>query len=299
MPNMIGKKKRSVKGGVLLSASPRDTNEGRSVEGMGMDVCTDPIDVFDQGGYEDLAGAALGHGLTFVKDQQPVGVLGGEVEVVEDGEDGGAAPSGLPREGEDLVLVRKIEGTGGLVEEEGLARKVLPSVLELGKHTGELHPLLLASGKGEERPVCQMSGLRLLEAFPHNPAVLAEIARPVVGHSAEHGHIEHRVGKGDIGPLGEDGEKAGAFVVVEKAQWPAIQADGASGRPGLLGKQSQECRLSRAVGAEDGEELASRQFERNVGKQLLAAAQGITKSFGEESHSSPPRSLARSRSQRK
>ena len=87
--------------------------------GVGLDEDGEAVDGADGVGREDVGGRAGGVQGAGLEEEHVVGVLRGEVQVVQDGEDAHAVVVGeAAREAEDAVLVREVEAGGGLVEEE-------------------------------------------------------------------------------------------------------------------------------------------------------------------------------------
>src|SRR5690606_28838458 len=76
-------------------------------------------DLTDQVGGDDLAGRALGDDMARLHGDEVIGVAGGLVEVVQNGDDGAAAFAvELPYQVQDLDLVGDVQVGGRLVEQK-------------------------------------------------------------------------------------------------------------------------------------------------------------------------------------
>ncbi|MGX1273645.1 hypothetical protein RKD18_006839 [Streptomyces phaeoluteigriseus] len=88
---------------------------------------------------EDLGGRALFDDPSGVDEDDPVGDLPGEADLVGDDDEGGTAGRQVPDDGEDLADEFGVEGGGGLVEEDDAGAE--------GEGARDGDALLLAAGE--------------------------------------------------------------------------------------------------------------------------------------------------------
>lgn len=94
-------------------------------------------------GQRDV-GWGAGEHLTAVEQQHPVGVLRGEVQVVQDGQHADPFRAQVAGEAQRGVLVGEVEAGGGLVEQQD---PVAGRAVQLRQRPGEVHALLLAAAE--------------------------------------------------------------------------------------------------------------------------------------------------------
>ena len=102
-----------------------------------------PVDRLENRGADHVRRGAVRDQRPLVQEQDAVGVEGGEVQVVQDGDHGQVAlPAQSLDEVEHGLCLRRIEMAGRLVQQE--------DVRFLGQREGQGHPLLLTPGEGPE-----------------------------------------------------------------------------------------------------------------------------------------------------
>ena len=82
-----------------------------------------------------------------MQHHKPVGKLGGEVEIVQDGKHGTTGAGEIAGDFQNGDLVADIEARGRFIEEERLSHAVFHRLRRLRQHTGKLHALLFATRK--------------------------------------------------------------------------------------------------------------------------------------------------------
>ena len=103
-----------------------------------------PVDRLENRGADHVRRGAVRDQRPLVQEQDAVGVEGGEVQVVQDGDHGQVAlPAQSLDEVEHGLCLRRIEMAGRLVQQE--------DVRFLGQRERQSHPLLLTAGEGLQR----------------------------------------------------------------------------------------------------------------------------------------------------
>ncbi len=105
----------------------------------------DPEDVCDQRAGEDTGRRSVGGDTAAGHHDQPVCIIGGEIEIVQDRQPPAPRRDMLAGDVEDLELVADIEAGGRLVAEQPVRRAIQNRRPELAEHTGKLDTLLLAA----------------------------------------------------------------------------------------------------------------------------------------------------------
>ncbi len=132
--------------------------------------------VADASRRKHVGGWALGRDRSVLHDDDVVGVLGSEVEIVQDHENADAVGGEGSRGLQHVVLVGEIEAGRGLVEQE-VAVAVGRRRPDLGEPAGEVHTLLFTAGERRERPLDEVThphGVeRMLGDLPVAPRLAA------------------------------------------------------------------------------------------------------------------------------
>ena len=203
------------------------------------------------------------------EDGDAVGVLRGEVEVVEDGQHADASGGLGLRHAQHGVLVREVERARGLVEQE-VARGRGPIArglwrVELREGAREVDALLLAA---RERGVAPRSERQ--HAGPmHGALGSAEVGglRRAVRRAAEEHDVERGEPERQRGLLREHGAPPREGLWRRLRQRLPVEQGVAAGGGRLAREHAERRRLARAVGADDGDDLARGDAQREVVEQ--------------------------------
>src|SRR5699024_8800749 len=184
-----------------------------------------------------------------------VGVLGGDVEVVQYGEDAVAlsgAPLCVAQQG---VLVGRIEARDRLVQQQVTGAVAVFVRPDLGEDTGELHALLFAAGKrlvvalGEREHVHGRQG-RAGEA-----RVGGEVALTMWAPTHRH-HVEDAEAEGERDALREYGATARELLAWPMREGQTIEAGSPRACRQLAAQGLQGRGFARAIGADQDEQRA-------------------------------------------
>src|SRR5690606_41151081 len=178
-------------------------------QGAAGDGVLDDAAVEAEDGADVLLGEHLGRGAAGVQaasgqGDEVVGVAGGEVEVVQDHHDGGAAVAvQVGQQVEDLDLVAGVEERGGLVEQEQVGL--------LGQRHGDPDALPLAAGELVDGPVGQVRRAGGLQGGRHRGVVGGGPSGedPLVRVAAPADEVEDGDAFGGDRRLGQQPERAG------------------------------------------------------------------------------------------
>ena len=124
----------------------------------------------DETGFEDLARRADGDEGAFVQHPDAVARGGGEVEVVQDEQDGDA---GLADQGQQADLVADVEVVGGFVQDQHAGL--------LDEAAGHEHPLAFTAGQGKHPPVGEVGHVHALHRVPAQVAFRGPAPGPPSG----------------------------------------------------------------------------------------------------------------------
>lgn len=217
---------------------------------------------------QNLARAAGAHHASGMKHDEPVGVLSGQVEIVENGHNPntvGGPVSGSPK---SYVLVGQIEVVGGFVQQQVpvAGRKRFP---DLRPGPGKCNPLLLAAGEHGERPVCKWLGPHVAERGSGDLVVSRLLAADDVRGAPHKHHIECRKIRLQLLLLGEKRPVPGHPRRRKLGKRGSINGD-LTGRGDQIsaGQEPQERRLAGAVGTNKGYYLPRANGKRHVLEDL-------------------------------
>lgn len=140
---------------------------------------------------QDLTRTAGAHHASGMEHNEPVGVLSGQVEIVENGHHPNTVGGPRPSSPKSYVLVGQIKVVGGFVQQQVpvAGRKRFP---DLGPGPGKCNPLLLAAGEHGERPVCEWLGPHVAERGSGDLVVSRLLAPDDVRGAPHKHHIERR-----------------------------------------------------------------------------------------------------------
>src|SRR2546430_3849144 len=231
---------------------------------------------FQQTLLEAGDGGADSRDLARAQQQRAVAELGGRVEIVRDEQDRHAALAVQPpQQRRRLGLVAQVEMRGGLVEHEQ------PRLL--GQRPREQRPLALAPRELLERQRSQCERLRRRHGRPRGGdvgGVLEEAARRVRVTAHQH-ELFDRERKGPRRLLRHHRHLARQRPGREIAHGPSVEPDLAALRAQHAREQPQHRRLARAVGADDAEDLAALDGERQPRKRERPLAPTLGPRVGE------------------
>src|SRR5213594_2570401 len=193
----------------------------------------------------DLVGRSYPKDLTIVQQEQPIAVLGGEVQIVRN-KDNGQPILGVqaPEDRADIELVAQVEEDGRLVEQQD------PGCLR--QRTGDDGPLAFPIGDLADRPTGQRqdlhSLLRLLRESDISrrfPPESRETASTLLVWEPPHQHRFHDgKGKQELALLRNQRNGPSNLRLGERVDGAAKQVNGAFLMPEYLGQEFQERRFA-------------------------------------------------------
>ncbi len=194
---------------------------------------------------------------TLMEHHHPVGVLKGQVQVVEDDQHSSPVLRKSGGDGEEVVLMAHVQAGGGLVQEKeaGAFGLGLP---HLAQDPGEMDPLLFSPRKRSVGPVPQGEGVDLQQGRLHDGPPGPLSFPLLMGNAPQSHHLPHRKGEGQ-----------GRFLGKHRPQPSQVM-----GSPGGEGA-SQEGDLSLGGGKLPGEHLEQTGFSRSVGPQKSHDLPGV------------------------
>ena len=221
----------------------------------------------DQAAFADLLRRVAGGDPAVLQNHDTVRAAERQRQVVHDSDDalssGHQSPQGLHQ----LQLPRDVQIGGRLVQQD------MPGVL--GQGHGDIGFLPEAAGKRRQRPVCQIRDphlpQRVLRNLPVHFAVppgVFQVGESAVEHHLLHRHTGHALALGEIGDLFRN-------IPAGQARCRRLIQQNLPGSQGQdAHRRLQQGTFSRAVGADDGGQLALRQVERDVFQHVFPAVTG-------------------------
>jgi hypothetical protein len=181
-----------------------------------------------------------------------IGVGHGEVEIVEDGEDGepvaGAAAEGF----EEGLLMRPVEAGGGFIEEKRAF--LFGRAVQLGKRAGIVDALFFSSGEGGIEAVGHGIDFGFAQDRFEAALRVADAAAAGVRKRSEVDDLMDAEGEVEAGMLRDDRPSPRQSPAVPFRQRAPVKTDLALVRCPLPAEEAEEGRFSRAVGTkEDGQ----------------------------------------------
>ena len=145
----------------------------------------------DDVGRHGFAGAAVDRKAALVQQNDAVGKAHGEIEIVQDGDHGGAVRGASPRALHQVDLMPQIEARGRLVQQQQAGTVHGLAAGQLHQHAGEMRALLFAAGQRRQFAVAETSESDLVQCGvdqrlrarprPLSPAPIATISSTVKG----------------------------------------------------------------------------------------------------------------------
>src|SRR5262245_59942812 len=253
-----------------------DPDGGRRARGIAVDAQRRAEARLEDLLAQDRLRRSRRHDPPAVEEEDPLGELGGEVEVVEDGHPGEAGAIRGEEPVEDLDLVGDVEVGGGLVEEEELGL--------LRERLGEEDPLALPRGEGRDVPLGEGERARRLERALDGPRVLRllPIEPPAVGKPADRDELPDAEGEGALRLRREEGHPPGEPARGHRREVVPLEEDPPPPKAQHPRQGAQERRLPRPVRAHDREPLAAADLEGHAPEDLHAVVAGADRARFED-----------------
>lgn len=199
-----------------------------------------------------------GQDLAVREHQDLVGVLRGQVQVVQHRQHPHTLGAQLTREPQRRVLVRQVEAGGGFVQQQDFLRG---GAVQLRQGAGQVNALLLPAGEGLD-----VAGFVTLQADPcqarrRDGPVFVGFACPVWNAAQQH-HVQHLVSEGNGGTLRQGGPLLRQFLgrVLPQVQAKQFHAPPVQVTADVL----EEGAFARAVAAQHHQQLPGLQTERDA-----------------------------------
>ena len=166
---------------------------------------------------QDCFDFAIGEGAAFIEQLQSLAVVGGEVEVVQDDDDGVSRFAVFAEQGHNVELVGGVEGGDGFVRQQDVGFG--------DQGAGEQDPGLFAAGEGVECAMPQGEQVGLADDPFDQLSVLLPGALPgfQVWGAAKRDDPLHAHGPGDLAQLGQVGDTPRPLAAWDRADGCSVE----------------------------------------------------------------------------